>query len=60
MTSEVDGSTHLPPMNSLSHSVLNVVLCVMSVTLPIERPNENLLQFSRSRRLQHQHQIAHQ
>ena len=37
MTSEVAGSTHLPPMNSLSHSVLKAhVLCVMSVTLPIE------------------------
>jgi len=44
MTSDVDGSTHLPPMNNLSHSVLKAVLCVMSVTLPIEAPNENLLQ----------------
>src|SRR4051812_39611981 len=59
MTSDVAGSTHLPPMKSLSHSVLNAVLCVMSVTLPTERQNENLLQFSTSRRLQHQHQIAH-
>ena len=35
MTSDVDGSTHLPPMNSLSHSVLKAVLCVMAATLPI-------------------------
>ena len=39
MTSEVDGSTHLPPMNSWSHSVLKAVLCVMTVTLPTEDRN---------------------
>ena len=60
MTSEVDGSTHLPPMNSLSHSVLKAVLCVMGVTLPRSARNENLFQFSDSRRPQDQHQIAHQ
>jgi hypothetical protein len=31
-------------MNSLSHSVLKAVLCVMPVTLPIELQNENLFQ----------------
>src|SRR5258707_1141481 len=30
MTSDDDGSTHLPPMNSWSHSVLKVTLCVMA------------------------------
>src|SRR4051812_37143529 len=59
MTSAVDGSTHLPPMNNLSQCVLNAVLCVMSVTLPIGWSNENLLQFAVSGRPQHQHQIAH-
>ena len=44
MTSEVDGSTHLPPMNSLSHSVLKAVLCVMAATLPIGVENENRFQ----------------
>ena len=44
MTSEVAGSTHLPPMNSLSHSVLKAVLCVIGVTLPTIERNENLLQ----------------
>src|SRR6476646_10531885 len=60
MASAVAGSVHLPPMNSLSHSVLNVVLCVMAVTLPTIPQNENLLQFGASRWPQHQHQIAHQ
>src|SRR5689334_20485592 len=59
MTSAVDGSVHLPPMKSLSHSVLKAVLCVMSVTLHIERRNENLLQFGRSCPPQDQHEIAH-
>jgi hypothetical protein len=34
MTSEDAGWTHLPPMKSLSHSVLKATVCVMTVTLP--------------------------
>src|SRR5690606_2016375 len=45
MTSDDDGWTHLPPMKSLSHSVLYAV-CVMALTLPSETPNENLFQLT--------------
>ncbi len=43
MTSDVDGSVHLPPMKSLSYSVVAcfVVTSVMFATLPKPRRNEN-------------------
>ena len=44
MTSEVDGATHLPPMKSLSYSVLYAA-CVMQITLPMNRAHENLCHF---------------
>ncbi len=42
MTSDVDGSVHLPPMKSLSYSVLASSL--MAATLPKQSQNENTFQ----------------
>ena len=47
MTSDVDGSVHLPPMKSLSYSVVacSVVTWLMAATLPKPTRNENTFHY---------------